>query len=84
MSSRADHVTMETVFGQTLALWLGDGDEHRPLESDTTGLNVKGNLYFTYKRANQCAKHNVGVGFSTLDSYGEVESKTCSRFHHSH
>ena len=36
---------METVFGQTLALWLGNGDEHRTLESDTTGLNVKGNLY---------------------------------------
>ena len=28
-----------------LALRLGDGDEHRALESDTTGLNVKGKLY---------------------------------------
>ena len=28
-----------------LALRLGDGDEHCVLESDTTGLNVKGNLY---------------------------------------
>ena len=45
VSSRAGHVTMETVFGQTLALRFGDGDEHRALESDTTGLNVKGNLY---------------------------------------
>ena len=36
-------MTTETVFGQTLALRLGDGDEHRALESDTTGL--KGNLY---------------------------------------
>ena len=36
---------MKTVFGQTLALWLGNGYEHRPLESDTTGLNVTGNLY---------------------------------------
>ena len=36
---------METVLGQTLALWLGNGDEHRALESDTTGLNVKENLY---------------------------------------
>ena len=36
---------METIFGQTLALQLGDGDEHCILESDTTGLNVKGNLY---------------------------------------
>ena len=44
-SSRTDHMTMETGFGQTLALRLGDGDEHRALESDTTGLNVKGNLY---------------------------------------
>ena len=36
---------METVYGQTLALWLEDGDEHRALESDTTGLNVKGTFY---------------------------------------
>ena len=35
---------MEVVYGQMLALWLGDGNEHRALESDTTGLNVKGNL----------------------------------------
>ena len=28
MSSRAGHVTTETVFGQTLALRRGDGDEH--------------------------------------------------------
>ena len=45
MSSCAGHVTIETVFGQTLALRLGNGDDHYPLESDTTGLNVKGNLY---------------------------------------
>ena len=45
MSSHAGHVTTETVYGQTLALRLGDGDEHRALESDTTQLNVKGNLY---------------------------------------
>ena len=31
---------METVFRQTLALWLGNGDEHRPLESDTTGQKL--------------------------------------------
>ena len=48
MSSPAGHVTTETVFGQTLALQLGNGDEHPPLESDTTGLNVKGNLYFYF------------------------------------
>ena len=44
---------METVFGQTLALWLGNGDEHRVLESDMTGLNVKGNLYLylTFQKA---------------------------------
>ena len=35
---------METVYGQTLLLWLGNGDEHRALESDMTGINVKGNL----------------------------------------
>ena len=45
MSSRAGHVTTETVFGQTLALRLGNGDEHDALELDTTGFNVKGNLY---------------------------------------
>ena len=44
--SRAGHVTTETVFRQMLALLrLGDGDEHLALESDTTGLNVMGNLY---------------------------------------
>ena len=45
MYSRAGHVTMETVYWQMLALWLGDGDEHRTLESDIMRLNVKGNLY---------------------------------------
>ena len=45
VSSRAGHMTTETVYRQTLALRLGDGDEHRALESDMTGLNVKGNLY---------------------------------------
>ena len=38
-------MTTETVFGQTLALRLGNGDEHHALESDKTELNVKGNLY---------------------------------------
>ena len=45
MSSHAGHVTMETVFRESLALWLGNRDEHHALESDTTGLIVKGNLY---------------------------------------
>ena len=47
MSSRAGHVITETVFGQTLTLRLGNWDEHHALESDTTGLNVKENLYLT-------------------------------------
>ena len=38
-------MTRETVYGQTLALQLGDRDEHHTLESDMTGLNVNGNLY---------------------------------------
>ena len=38
---------METVFRKMVALWLGDRDEHHPIESDTTGLNVKGNLYLS-------------------------------------
>ena len=38
---------METVYGQTLSLWLGNEDEHCALESDTTGLNVKENLYLS-------------------------------------
>ena len=45
MSSRAGHVTTETVYGQALGLQLGDGDEHCTLELYTTGLNVYGNLY---------------------------------------
>ena len=47
MSSRAGHATTETVFRQTLAVRLGNRDEHCTLESDTTGLNVKGNLYLS-------------------------------------
>ena len=47
MSSHTGHVTTETVYGQTLALWLGNGDEYHALESDTTGLNVKRNLYLS-------------------------------------
>ena len=52
-------MTTETVFGQMLALRLGNGDQHCPLESDTTGLNVKGKLYlflFLYKYP-----HTAGV-----------------------
>ena len=49
MSSRVGHVTSEMVYGQMLALRLGDGDGHRALELDTTGLNVKGNLYLYVK-----------------------------------
>ena len=45
VSSCAGHVTTETIFGQTLALWLGNGDDQHALELDTTGLNVMGNLY---------------------------------------
>ena len=52
MSSRAGYMTTETVFGETLALRLGNGDEHHALESDTTGLNVKGNLYLYSKNNN--------------------------------
>ena len=37
------------VFGQTLALWLGNGDEHRPLESNTTGQKLsRGTFTFTF------------------------------------
>ena len=44
VSSHAGHVTTETVYGQTLALRLGNGDEHHPLELDRTGQFVKENL----------------------------------------
>ena len=54
VSSRAGHVTTEIVHGQTLALWLGDRDEHCPLESDITGLNVKGNLYLYLLKKRKC------------------------------
>ena len=47
VSSHTGHVTTETVYEQTLALRLGNGDEHHALESNRTGLNVKGNLYLT-------------------------------------
>ena len=47
-------MTTET-YGETLALWLGNGDEHHALESDTTGLNVKGNL--TLVKLNTPASH---------------------------
>ena len=46
MSSCTGHVITKNIYGQTLALQLGNGDEQRPLELETTGLNVKGNLYF--------------------------------------
>ena len=53
MSSCAGHVTMETIYRQTLALRLGDGDEHCTLESDMSELNVKGNLHL-YLNLSQC------------------------------
>ena len=49
-------MTMETVYGQTLALRLGNEDEQRPLESDTTELNVKGNLHLYRKALNWVLK----------------------------
>ena len=48
MSSCAGHVTTETVFRQTLALWLGNKDEHCAIELDMTGLNVKGDILADY------------------------------------
>ena len=61
---------METVFGQMLALRLGNGDEHRPLESDMTGHLSMGTftllrIMYTvtgsigYKSGNQCDLKNV-------------------------
>ena len=44
LSTHAGHLTTETVFRQTLVLWLANGDEYCALESDTTG-HVKENLY---------------------------------------
>ena len=42
-----------------LALRLGDKDEHHALESDTTGLNVRGNLYLEiYLTDNYTHGHN--------------------------
>ena len=51
MSSHTGHVITETVYGQTLAIRLGDVDEHHAVESDRTGLNVKWNLYLTHSEA---------------------------------
>ena len=61
MSSRVGHVTTETVFGQTLALWLGNRDEHRALESDTTGLNVKWNLYLYLSLGQTILTRKTGI-----------------------
>ena len=56
---------METVFEQTLALWLEDKDEHRALESDTIGLNVKGNLYLSLC-SKQSADHSGSSAKASL------------------
>ena len=39
-------MTTETVYGQTLALWLENGDEHCVLESDMTGQLSRGTFTF--------------------------------------
>ena len=49
VSSHTGHMATETVYRQMLALWLGNRDEHSPLELDITGLNVKENLYLYLK-----------------------------------
>ena len=47
--SHAGHVTMETVFGQAVALRLEKRDEHHPLESETTGLKMsRGTFTYTF------------------------------------
>ena len=53
-------MTTETVFGQTLALWFGNGDEQHALELDTTGLNVKGNLYLYLTSKGQMQGRVIG------------------------
>ena len=47
-----------------LALWLGNGDEHRPLESNTTGQKLsRGTFTFTFKN---------GKGVWTLEECGFI------------
>ena len=82
--SSTGHVTTETVFGQTLALRLGDRDEHCALELDMTGLNVKGNLYL--RRSQPAVRENtefasrmlsIGVGglpLSLVFKFGSLSS----------
>ena len=79
MSSRTVHVTTETVFGQTLALWVGNGDEHCALESDMTGLNVKGNLYLYPGRSknNQVNWGNLDKFSVTMENFNQ-----CSTYVH--
>ena len=43
-----------------LALQFGNGDEQRALESDTTRLNVKGNIYL-YFTLQVLIKHSIGT-----------------------
>ena len=41
MSSHASHMTTEGIYGQMPALQLTNGDEHQPLNMDTTRLNYQ-------------------------------------------
>ena len=64
MSSCTGHVARETVFRQMLAVRLGNGAEYRALESDMTGLNVKGNLYLYLPRI-------LGILIVAIDTVGD-------------
>ena len=64
---------METVFGQMLALWLGNGDEHRPprVGHDWTKI-VKGNLYLYLFVLKELKKGRVVVEASSLAQCADV------------
>ena len=50
-----------------LALGVGNGDEHRPLESDTTRQVVKGNLYLNFFITTNVLNINIECGKGDLN-----------------
>ena len=76
---------MEAIYGQTLALRLGNRDEHCTLESDMTGLNVKGNLYI-YLGPTASVHSEIKPGFgvhvcnSTVTSHCKTPASTLEAF----
>ena len=63
-----------------MALRLGDGDEHRALESDTTGLDVKGNLYLVQNCRGPLKECENKVKLSPMSLLSKKHSLRCCCF----